>query len=104
MLPGTAVKAEEPVQAEAKTGEIERMCAELSDVRELAQKLRMEARDIEYRLLGPQPVEEEKSEAANVPSLTGVVGATTRDIQDSLREVGLSFDRIVRELGSIGLP
>ena len=86
-----------------KMADIEAMCAQVSDIRETAMSLRNRAKDIEVRILGPTPAEEPSAIATNnVPCLTGVVGADTRETRNALRDLGYSLDRIVGELGSIG--
>ncbi len=96
-LPKTAAEPD-------KMPDIEGMCARVSEIRATADRLQIRAREIELRLLGPMPVEAEGAAPAaiNVPCLTGMIGADTREINTALREVGHSLDRIYQELGSIG--
>ncbi len=87
-----------------KMPDIEAMCARASELHETADRLRVRAREVEVRILGPQPAEEAATAvaAANVPCLTGVIGALERETTAALREVGHSLDRLFRSLGSIG--
>ncbi len=92
-----------PNKTPNKTPDIEAICARLSEVREQADRLRVRAREVEVRILGPQPADDSPAIAAeNVPCLTGVIGSDTREAELALREVSHSLDRIYQELGSIG--
>lgn len=92
------------VEPSTRMGEIEQVCADLSDVREHALQLEGKARQVELRLLGPTPSDEDGSPAtaAEVPCVTGVLGETSREINGHLHAIGKSLDRIIQELGGIG--
>ncbi len=93
----------EPGKAPDKMPDIEAMCARASEVRELADRLRVRAREIEIRILGPQPADDAPDiAAANLPCLVGVMGAHERETTAALHDVGHSLDRLFRSLGCIG--
>ena len=106
MEQGRAARAEpraEPGKAPDKMPDIEAMCARASELREHADRLRVRAREVEVRILGPEPVDEASDiAAANAPCLTGVIGAHERETTAALRDVGHSLDRLFRALGCIG--
>ncbi|KKM89540.1 hypothetical protein LCGC14_1247720 [marine sediment metagenome] len=100
----TGTARAEPGKAPESMPDIEAMCARASEVRKQADRLRIRAREVEVRILGPQPAEEASPAvaAANVPCLTGVIGALERETTTALRDVGHSLDRLFRSLGSVG--
>ena len=95
---------EPPPRPATRIGEIERVCMDLSEIREHASQLKNKALQVELRLLGPTPSDKEESPpiAAKVPCVTGVLGATSRDINSHLHAIGKSLDHIIQELGGIG--
>ena len=103
---GTAAATRAPIpeaKEPEKSPDIEAMCARVSELRELAVRLEVRAKEIAFRLLGPTPAEESPAIATpNVPCLTGVIAADTRETREALHGLGYSLDRIYQELGKVG--
>ena len=100
---GTSVQAQSAKTAE-REGEFQRICTDLGEVSKRAGEIGRLAREIEHRLLGPQPDDEESDIGvpASSSNLNGLVTSATAAVRRSLSDIAGSLNRIHRELGTIG--
>ena len=96
--------ATQNAKANKREGEFQRICTDLGAVSNRADEIRGLAREIEHRLLGPQPEDEEKDLGVPISSsnLNGLVTSATAAVRRSLNDIAESLNRIHRELGTIG--